>query len=176
MKNSELIYRFDFGANKKRLLKELQCDEFKPFIDPKTKIQLDFLLIKLTKQRYAKQVADWFNTLLELAPWDGTPIFYVQKAGYRFPFHQDRKTQCSVNVLLDENPDPITFRVEEHDNNMEGIDSDIDEHYETALVNVQKWHGVMPPTTTRHLFKVSIQSKPYEECLEILKEKYDLHR
>ena len=168
-----MIHRFDFGVNKERLLKELQSDDFEPFIDPKTKIQLDFLLIKLTTQRYAKQVAEYFSKILDLPAWDGTPIFYIQKAGYRFPFHQDRKTECSVNVLLDENPDPITFRVEQHDNNMEGIDSDIDEHYETALINVQHWHGVMPPITTRHLFKVSIQSKTYEECLEIIKAKYD---
>ncbi|SVE20997.1 uncharacterized protein METZ01_LOCUS473851, partial [marine metagenome] len=74
------------------------------------------MLIKLTNQRYAKQIADLFGKLLELPAWDGTPIFYIQHAGYRFPFHQDRKTQCSINVLLDENPDPITFRIEEHDN------------------------------------------------------------
>lgn len=172
-----MIHRFDFGVNKERLLKELQGAEVKPFIDPKTKIQLDFLLIKVNpKGRYAKQVAKYFSRVLDLPAWDGTPIFYVQKAGYRFPFHQDRKTQCSINVLLDENPDPITFRVEQHDNNMEGIDSDIDERYETALINVQQWHGVMPPTTTRHLYKCSIQSKTFEECLKIIKEKYDEKR
>ena len=132
------------------------------------KIQLDFLSIQFTKKRYANLIADIFRHNLGLGPSDARPIFYIQRAGYRFPFHQDRKTECSVNVLLDENPDPITFRVEEHNNNMEGIDSDIDEYYETALINTQHWHGVMPPTTTRHLFKVSIFDKPYEECLEII--------
>ena len=168
-----MIHRFDFGVNKERLLKELKSEILMPFVDPKTKIQLDFLNIQFTKKRYANQVADLFRNVLGLGHLDARPIFYIQQAGYRFPFHQDRKTECSINVLLDENPDPITFRVEEHDNNMESIDSDIDEHYEIALINTQNWHGVMPPTTTRHLFKVSIFDKTYEECLEIIKAKYD---
>ena len=168
-----MIHRFDFGANKERLLKELKSEVLMPFVDPKTKIQLDFLSIQFTKKKYANQVAELFRNVLGLGHLDARPIFYIQQAGYRFPFHQDRKTECSINVLLDENPDPITFRVEEHDNNMERIDSDIDEHYEIALINTQNWHGVMPPTTTRHLFKVSIFDKTYEECLEIIKAKYD---
>ena len=168
-----MIHRFDFGANKERLLKELKSEDFMPFVDPKTKIQLDFLSIQFTKKRYANLCADIFRQNLGLGHLDARPIFYIQRAGYRFPFHQDRKTECSINVLLDKNPDPITFRVEEHNNNMEGIDSDIDEYYETALINTQHWHGVMPPTTTRHLFKISIFDKPYEECLEIIKERYD---
>ena len=168
-----MIHRFDFGVNKERLLKELKSEILMPFVDPKTKIQLDFLNIQFTKKRYANQVADLFRNVLGLGHLDARPIFYIQQAGDRFPFHQDRKTECAVNVLLDENPDPITFRMEPHDNNMEGIDSDIDEYYETALINTQHWHGVMPPTTTRHLFKVSIFDKTYEECLEIIKAKYD---
>lgn len=168
-----MIHRFDFEVDKKRLLKEIQTDQLKPFVDPKTKIELDFLMIKLTPKKYANQIADYFNNLLELPAWDGTAIFYIQNPGHRFPFHQDRKTQCSINILLDENPDPITFRVEQHDNNMESIDSDIDEYYKTALIDTQQWHGVMPPTTPRHLYKCSIQSKSYADCLEIIKAKYD---
>ena len=168
-----MIHRFDFGVNKERLLNELKSETLTPFIDPKTKIQLDFLKIVFTKKQYAVTIATFFRNLLELDHLDARPIFYIQDEGYRFPFHQDRKTECSINVLLDENPDPITFRVEEHDNNMERIDSDIDEHYEIALINTQNWHGVMPPTTTRHLFKLSIFSKKYEECLEIIKAKYE---
>ena len=168
-----MIHRFDFGVNKERLLKEVQSEAFMPFVDPKTKIELNFLSIQFTKKEYANEIADHFRKTLGLGHLDARPIFYIQKAGYRFPFHQDRKTECSVNVLLDKNPDPITFRVEQHDNNMEGIDSDIDEYYSTALINTQHWHGVMPPTTTRHLFKVSIFDKTYDECLEIIKVKYD---
>jgi hypothetical protein len=168
-----MIHRFDFGVDKERLLKEVQGEVFMPFVDPKTKIRLEFLSIQFTKKEYANEIASLFREVLDLKHLDARPIFYIQKEGFRFPFHQDRKTQCSINILLDENPDPITFRVEQHDNNMERIDSDIDEYYSTALINTQHWHGVNPPRTTRHLFKVSIFDKTYDECLEIIKAKYD---
>ena len=72
-----MIHRFDFGANKERLLKELKSEDFMPFVDPKTKIQLDFLSIQFTKKRYANLCADIFRQNLGLGHLDARPIFYI---------------------------------------------------------------------------------------------------
>ena len=55
-----MIHRFDFEVDKKRLLKEIQTDQLKPFVDPKTKIELDkrelkYLVNLITKEIYKMQ-------------------------------------------------------------------------------------------------------------------------
>lgn len=172
-----LIYRFEYDVDKARLLEECKNATYHKFKDPKSRYILQCLDICSVERRepsYARDISDYFRKLLDLPNDDGQPIFYIQNKEETFPFHIDTYTQCSINILLDDDctSDPITFRVEEHEDNLVKIESDIDEYYETALINVQCKHGIIDPEYQRHLYKCSIKSKTFDECLDIIRNEH----
>ena len=172
-----MIHHFDFDVDREKLLAECKSVEMTHFTDPKSGTVIDYLGINAvdrTKPSYAVEVSNYWRKFFNLPKDDAQPIFYIQKIGLTFPFHVDRNTQASINILLEDNSsesDPISFRVEEHYDNLRKIDSDIDEYYKIALINVQQEHGVISPKYERHLYKCSIKSKTYDECVDILKNK-----
>lgn len=172
-----LIYRFEYDVDRARLLEECKNATYHKFKDPKSRYILQCLDICSVERRdpsYARDISDYFRKLLDLPDDDGQPIFYIQNKNDTFPFHIDTNTQCSINILLDDDctSDPITFRVEEHEDNLVKIESDIDEYYETALINVQCKHGIIDPEYQRHLYKCSIKSKTFDECLDIIRNEH----
>lgn len=152
----ELQYPLDIAA----LLKEANdLRGYKPFIAHEGVIRA--WLIKNTDAGYAKEVADTFGKLINSTAVQAR--FYRQAPGYFLDFHKDYGTQCSLNVLLSENADPITF---EHG----------DVHYKTALLDTQSLHAVKNTTATRVLFKVSVMDRTFSEVLNILRDQGLLHQ
>jgi hypothetical protein len=124
---------------------------YKPFIAREGVIHS--WLIKNPSTGYAKEAADAFRALIGSTMC--LPRFYRQAPGYYLDFHKDYGTQCSLNVLLSENPDPISFE-------------NGDVHYRTALLNTQELHAVKNTTSTRILFKISVMDKTFAQVKDAL--------
>lgn len=81
---------------------------------------------------------------------NGKPRFYFQEPNTSLDMHKDINTLCAVNILLNDNPSPITF-----------INGSY--FYEQALINTQVPHTVYNGPNERILFKISIFDQSFEE-------------
>lgn len=84
---------------------------------------------------------------------NGKPRFYFQEPNTSLDMHKDINTLCAVNILLSDNPSPITF-----------INGSY--FYEQALINVQVPHTVYNGPNERILFKISIFDEPFEQVVK----------
>ena len=124
------LHKFSYDYDKERLLKEAMDNEgYTPFVDPLTKITIDDWLIKHVKEdsSYAWDIAKDFMSLTGMRC---KPRFYDQREGFTLPFHTDRGTKCSINIVLSDDPDPILFR-------------DATVIYEVGLLNTEVEHSVI---------------------------------
>ena len=86
--------------------------------------------------------------------------FYRLLPNELLPFHTDRGTQCSINVILSDQPAPISFRIQ----------NEISEHYyNVALINTQLEHSVDNGPEDRILFKISIFDEDFRSVEKKLK-------
>ena len=149
------LYHFDYEYDKQTLLEEAkQLEGYKPFVDPHPQSDFDFndwqikyVCLEEDLFPYAIKVATYFQDLLDVKI---KPRFYYQKPNFTLPFHQDRGTLCSINLVLTENPAPIAFE--------DGI-----EYYRVALLNTQARHSITTKETERRLYKLSIKDYTYQE-------------
>jgi len=81
---------------------------------------------------------------------EGKPRFYFQDPGSFLDWHTDINTLCSVNMVLSDDPAPISFRSGET-------------YYRQALLNTTVPHAVRNGRTERILFKISIFNRTFEE-------------
>ncbi len=100
------------------------------------------------------RIAYWDSPYIQQIMQDlgvvGKPRFYFLDANAKLDMHTDINTKCSVNMVLSENPVPVTFVDQDH-------------FYEQALLNVQVPHAVFNGPTERILFKISIFNETFEE-------------
>jgi hypothetical protein len=89
---------------------------------------------------------------------DGSPRFYWLEPFATIPQHVDNGTQCSINLILTENPAPITI---------EGVDYT----YQQALLNTTVPHSVTNGDTERIMLKISIFDETYESLSARIKYK-----
>ena len=101
---------------------------------------------------YALELAKYF---IDLVGDDAWPRFYYQKKGFKLRLHTDRGTQCSINFVLTEDPDPIYF------------ENDEQVYYKVALLNTSELHGVIA-TKDRYLFKLSFSDTSFEKVKDVL--------
>jgi len=102
---------------------------------------------------FATKVANYFkNTYGIEGRVDGR--FYRLLANSTLPYHTDRSTKCSVNMILnDRDPAPVKFRVD-------GVETEY--HYHIALLNTTVEHSVENGPEDRILFKISVFDEAYE--------------
>lgn len=152
------IYKFNFNYDHDLLMEHAkEEDGYENFVDPKGGKVFDNWFIKRVDSGYGKEISDVFQ---EIIGCEVRPRFYIQNPGWSLGFHQDRGTQCAINVVLQGEEDKITFR--EH-----GLEESIS--YKVALLNVQNEHAVFSPKTKRYLFKMSIFEKSFDEVRKKLK-------
>lgn len=89
---------------------------------------------------------------------EGSPRFYWLEPFATIPQHVDNGTQCSINLILTENPAPIT---------VEGVDH----VYQQALLNTTLPHSVTNGDTERIMLKISIFDETYESLSARIKYK-----
>ena len=91
---------------------------------------------------------------------DGSPRFYWLDPFATLPQHVDNDTQCSINIILTENPAPITF-------------AGVDYTYRQALLNTALPHSVRNGEYERIILKISIFDETYESLSARIKYKVD---
>lgn len=87
---------------------------------------------------------------------EGRPRFYFQDPGSFLDWHTDINTLCSVNMVLSDDPAPISFRSGET-------------HYRQALLNTTVPHSVRNGRSERILFKISIFDMTFEEVASTIR-------
>lgn len=146
------IYKFNFKYDHDLLMQQALEGGYENFIDPKGGKVFDNWFIKRIDSGYGKELSDYFESIIKC---EIKPRFYIQNPGWSLGFHQDRGTQCAINIVLSGEEDKISFRDEELS-------------YKVALINVQKEHAVFEPINKRYLFKMSIFDKSFEEVRSLL--------
>ena len=92
---------------------------------------------------------------------DGSPRFYwLEPFGY-IPQHVDNGTQCSINLIISENPAPITV-------------AGVDYTYRQALLNTALPHSVRNGEDERIMLKISIFDETYESLSARIKYKLEI--
>ena len=148
------LYELNYEFDREFLLQEaLYKGEWDNFVDPSNGYVFDEWFSKNVIDGYAKSISEEFSLLLNTS---NKPKFLYQKAGYTIPFHKDRGTKCSINFILNETDDMISFR-----------DSNI--FYRTALLNTQEKHAVLNPKYDRIMLKLSIFDKTYHDVLDTVR-------
>ena len=98
------------------------------------------------------------ETVLRDFEVSGSPRFYWLEPFATIPQHIDNGTQCSINLILTENPAPITI---------EGVDYT----YQQALLNTTLPHSVTNGDVERIMLKISIFDETYESLSARIKYK-----
>lgn len=126
----------------------------KPYSDPNGKKSSTWYTIRLKDMtsEYCIQLAN--NIKKEYNIKGRTdPRFYRLKANSPLPWHRDRATQCSINVILSDTCAPVLFRT----------NNEIFEYkYTVALLNTQIEHSVPSFDEDRLLFKISIFDEDFD--------------
>ena len=156
LKYSDYIYPVSFAYDQQLLLSESMNDGYETYFDPLCKVFIKGWMIKKITEGYGMTWCQNFARFIESN--DCRPRFYILEPGHKINFHKDRGTQCSLNIILSDGSDPISFR-------------DFDYSYKIALLNTQQEHAVISPKTQRRLFKVSVFDKTFNEVSEILESK-----
>jgi len=152
-----MLFHIEKNIDYETILKEaLDQKDYKNFVDPKDGTIVEEWKIKKTNSGYSKKISDYYESFLESN--ECKPRFYIQQKNWSLPFHKDRGTLCSINYVLSNTNDKVTFK-------------NYEESYKCALLNVQEEHSVTNLKEDRLLFKVSIFDKTYNEVLQILKTK-----
>lgn len=151
LKNIET--RIDY---KELMIQALETNEYEIFIDPLNGNLIKNWQIKKITDGYGYEISELFKKQFNLK--DCRPRFYIQKPNSTIPFHVDRGTLCSLNILLSDNLAPITFK----SGNI---------YYKSALLNTQEPHAVYTGAETRILYKISIFDKTYQELRDVLPSK-----
>jgi hypothetical protein len=145
---------FEFDFDRKKLLEEaLVENDYDIYQDTNTKMYYPGWKTKKIQNGFGLEICNFFKKKFNLT--DVTPRFYIQDINYSIGLHKDIKTLCSINILLGEKNDSITFTFGKV-------------NYRNALLNTQELHGVIEPKIKRYLYKISIYDKTYREMREIL--------
>lgn len=152
-----MLFHIEQNIDYETILKEaLDQKDYENFVDPKDGTIVTQWKIKKTNNGYSKKISNYYEKFLESK--ECKPRFYIQQKNWSLPFHKDRGTLCSINYVLSNTDDKVTFK-------------SFEESYRCALLNVQEEHSVTNLKEDRLLFKVSIFDKTYNEVLKILKTK-----
>ena len=150
----EYIKNIEIIIDEKLLLSQALDElDYKIYVDPITGKEISGWKIKRVNDGYGHQIAESFKIHFDIK--DCRPRFYLQEPYSVIPFHVDRGTLCSLNILLSDNLTPITFENE-------------DVYYKSALLNTQKLHAVRTGSERRILYKISIFDKTYQELRDVL--------
>jgi hypothetical protein len=88
----------------------------------------------------------------------GSPRFYWLAPNSRLNTHVDNGTKCSINLVLNDNPSPVTI-----------LNTDM--VYTQALLNTSIPHSVTNGPEERVLLKISIFDKTFEEVSSCIRYK-----
>ncbi len=88
----------------------------------------------------------------------GSPRFYWLAPNSRLNTHVDNGTKCSINLILNDSPAPVTI-----------LNTDM--YYTQALLNTSLPHSVTNGPEERVLLKISIFDKTFDEVSACIKYK-----
>ena len=145
----------DLPHNKLLLSLEMEELEFKPFSSYKAQNGF-FAHAPFWEQGRIDGHEDLYEVSRLNEIVKASPRFYKQHANHEVPEHRDVDTLCCVNILLTDDNAPVHFS------------GHGDFRYHCALLDVTQPHRVDPWPHERHLLKMSIFDRTYEEVLNDL--------
>ena len=100
--------------------------------------------------KVVKHTTSYIEKIIEDFGVGGSPRFYWLAPNTRLGTHVDNGTTCSINLILSENPAPVTIL-------------NVDMFYTQALLNTTLPHSVINGPQERVLLKISIFDKTFDE-------------
>lgn len=153
------IFTFDFEFDEQYLLDIFNRDyrgNGTPYVDPRLEgMDEDFygedwggwLIHRNVDDPYVWSLCQLFNV-------NASPRFFLQVPGFDLPQHTDHGTQCALNFVIGgKNPAPLLCGTNQY-------------YYKTALLNVQRYHGVDNPDEERLILKLAIQDEDFYSVRE----------
>lgn len=98
-------------------------------------------------KKFAKNIKEKYNISGKV-----DARFYRLLANQTLPWHIDRGTECSINIVLSDSAAPIMYKIN---------DKIYEYEYTVALINTQLEHSVINGSEDRILFKISIFDEDY---------------
>jgi hypothetical protein len=111
--------------------------------------------LNLTSHLISYYNNEYLESLIRSLDISGQPRFYYMQPYSFFPTHTDNQTKCSINIILSNDPAPITL-----------LGKDL--YYKCAIIDTTKPHSVRNNFSERVLFKISIFDKSYKSILNQL--------
>ena len=146
------LYELNYEYDNSLLLKEAMEGGWDNFKDPSNNHVFQHWYYKKVVNGYAQEVTNFFSDKINV---NIKSRFFHQKAGWSLEFHKDRGTQCSINFILNNTTDCISFKDETY-------------FYKCALLNTQEEHAIINPQNDRIMLKLSIFDKSYYEVLKCI--------
>ena len=146
------LYELNYEYDNDLLLKEAMHSKWDNFKDPSNNHIFQHWYYTKVDNGYAQEITNFFSNKINV---NIKPRFFYQKAGWTLKFHKDRGTECSVNFILNNTKDCISFK-------------DKTFFYKCALLNTQEEHAIINPQNDRIMLKLSIFDKSYYEVLECI--------
>lgn len=143
----KFLLHLDYPLDKEELWKTANIikNQSMEYIDPRFKNNIkNWKIIKHTTSYIEKIIKD-FGV-------GGDPRFYWLSPNTKLGIHRDYGTTCSINLILNDNPAPITI-----------LNTDI--FYNQALLNTTIPHSVTNGPEERVLLKISIFDKKFDEVV-----------
>jgi hypothetical protein len=112
--------------------------------------------LKLDDWHIGRYQDDYISQIMSDFDVDGRPRFYWLNPYAVIPEHTDNGTQCSINLIITNEPAPITI-------------NGIDYFYNQALLNTTIPHSVTNGATERVMLKISIFDETYEQLSKRIK-------
>jgi hypothetical protein len=116
------------------------------YVDPRIERTIKHWKIVKHTSTYIEQIINDFGV-------GGSPRFYWLLPYTRLGTHTDNGTTCSINLILNENPAPVTMQ-------------NVDIFYTQALLNTTVPHSVTNGPEERVLLKISIFDKTFNEVAQ----------
>lgn len=149
------LIHLNYNLDKKLLLEQANTARTtsKPYTDSR------YPDLELTDWHIGHYTSDYINQLMEDFQVQGKPRFYWLEPFAEIPEHVDNDTTCSLNFIITDAPAPIIIEGKQY-------------HYNQALLDTTKLHGVKNGSTERIMLKVSIFNEAYENLAKRIKYVY----
>lgn len=154
MENSNHLLHLNYSLNKQELLESADAaisvsEAYTDSRYPELKLD-DWKISRYTDSAIEKVIKDF--------EVEGRPRFYWLKPFAVIPEHTDNETQCSINIILSEDPAPITIQGQNF-------------YYNQALLDTTVPHSVVNGPEERIMLKISIFNESFQELRQRIKYK-----
>jgi hypothetical protein len=154
--NNEPLVHLNYPIDLNRILESAARAkiESKPYTDSR------YPELLLDQWHIGKYTDEYIESIISDFEVEGRPRFYWLEPYATIPEHVDNETQCSINLIITDDPAPITI-------------NGTDFVYRQALLDTTVPHSVVNSDKQRIMLKISIFNETFDQLSQRIKYKND---